>query len=111
MYKTIELTEDLAYYFNIPRYTSILFTLDMYRDFKRSLYETGNPSVIDDLDTIEHLLKDLNVRQKKIAGLMEYSRSRKRIGYSLGTSLSTVKRDLRDMRDMFSRVLSRIYAY
>ncbi len=111
MYKTIELTEDLAYYFNIPRYTNILFTLDMYMDFKRTLYETGNPSVIDDLDTVEYLLKDLKGRQKKIAKLMEYSKSRKRIGYSLGASLSTVKRDIRDMRDMFSRVLSRIYAY
>lgn len=111
MYKTIELTEDIAYYFNIPRYTNILFTLDMYMDFKKSLYETGNPSVIDDLDTVEHLLKNLNGRQKKIARLIEYSKNRTRIGYSLGTSLSTVKRELRDMRDMFSRVLSRIYAY
>ncbi len=106
MYGTVELTEDLAAYFNVPRYTQVLFTLDMYRDFKSTIYESGNPDLIDELDSVEYLMKGLNPRQKEIVRLSQESGPRKRISYSLGTSLSTVKREIKNIKGVFSRLLS-----
>ena len=105
MYGTVELTEDLASYFSVPRYTQVLFTLDMYMDFKKSVYESGNPDIIDDLDSVEYLMKDLSPRQKEIVKLSEQPGPRKRISYSLGTSLSTVKREIKNIKGVFSRLL------
>jgi len=105
MCKTIELGEDLTSYFNIPRYTRVLFTLDMYLDFKKTLYETGDPSVIDDLDSVEYLIKHLDRRQKNIIRHTDYHGNRQRIGYLLDTSLSTVKREFRSIREVFRNLL------